>query len=116
MTFDYLRTIQSLDSINIEDIGNTCINAINDDAEEWYLSISTENGWSVITEFGPVTVDSNKLKNYFMYSKFSMEFNERKIYTLIDKFINNSKRAITQVFELEKLKAKERFISIKNVL
>ena len=116
MIFDYLRTVQSLDTITIEDIGNTCINTINDDAEEWYLIITTKQGWTEIKEFGPLVVDSDKLKQYFMYNKFSFEYNEKRLRKIIDNFINNTRHNITQVFEIEKSDAENRLNISKKYL
>ena len=112
MIFDYLRTVQSLDTIDIEDIGNTCINAVNDDALEWFLILETKDGFTKTTSFGPLKVDSNKLSSYFNYEFFEKEFSDRSISKTIDKFINNPKHSITQVFEVDKKFAKERFSSI----
>jgi len=116
MIFDYLRTTQALDSISIEDTGNTCINAINDEALEWFLIIETSNGWTRITEFGPLKVDSNKLSTSFSYAFYERDFSERHINKTIDTFLNNPRRMITQVFETDKEIAKERFSYIKESL
>lgn len=117
MTFDYLRTVQAMDFIEIPDIGNTCVCAINDDAEEWYLIITTKNGWTNITSFGPLEVDSDDhLKNSFNFNYFERDFEEKKIKKTISDFINNPKHEITQVFEVEKEEAINKFNKIKNRL
>lgn len=116
MVFDYFRTITALDSITIDDIGNTCINAINDNAEEWFLVVHTYEGWTEIKEFGPLIVDTNDLPTYFEYRKYAYEFNEKKLGTTIDKFINNPKRMITQVSEVEKDFVKSRLNIVRDKL
>lgn len=116
MIFDYLRTTQALDSISIEDIGNTCINAVNDEALEWFLIIETNAGWTKITEFGPLKVDSDKLSTSFSYTFYEKDFSERSINKTIDNFLNNPRRMITQVFEIDKNIATERFSHIKESL
>lgn len=116
MIFDYLRTTTALDTIDIEDIGNCAINAINDDAEEWFLIINTYEGWTETIEFGPLVVDTEDLRTFFKYDKYACDFSEKKIGRSIDKFINDPKRMITQVFEVEKDFAKSRFNSIKDKL
>ena len=112
MIFDYLRTIQAMDSISIEDIGNTCITALNDDGLEWFLIIETINGWTKVTSFGPLKVDSIKLSTSFSYNFYEKDFSEKSINKTIDNFINNPKHMITQVEEIDKNLAKERFNSI----
>lgn len=116
MIFDYLRTTQSLDSISIADIGNTCLNAINDDAWEWYLIIETTNGWTKTTTFGPLKVDSDSLLSNFSYNFYEREFSEKNISSTISNFINNPKHMITQVVELDKNSCKDRFDFIKQKL
>lgn len=112
MIFDYLRTIQAMDTISIDDIGNTCINAINDDALEWFLIIETVEGWTKVTEFGPLHVDSDDLTLSFSYTFYNKEFSDKNIAKTIDKFINNPRYMATQVEEIDKSIARERFESI----
>ncbi|MBQ6632040.1 MAG: hypothetical protein IJH55_08070 [Romboutsia sp.] len=116
MIFDYLRTVQAMDTIDIVDIGNTCINAVNDDALEWYLLIETKSGWTRTTTFGPLKIDSNSLSTSFLYSFYEKEYAEKTISKTIETFINNPKYMITQVFEVDKEIAKERLNSIKKSL
>ena len=102
MTFEYLKVEEYKDSIDIEDIGNCTINIINDDGKEWYLSISTELGWSEIKTFGPLTVDINTLGYSFAYTYNKIEYDSKKLFKIIDKFINDDKKVITEVIELSK--------------
>lgn len=118
MRFDYFRTVTALDEIDIEDIGNTCIYAANDEGHEYYLIIETWEGWTCIKEFGPIVEsgDKNKIMTFFRYDMFSYEYSDKKISKAIDKFMNNPKRFITQVFEIEKEDGKEALESIKRML
>lgn len=113
MNFPYLYELQPMDSIDIEDIGNVCLQAINSFNEEYYLIISTKLGWTEIKEFGPCIIDFNKVENYFnlLYNKF--EFNETKLIKQIDKFINNDKRKITQISFIDKYIANNRLMNLK---
>lgn len=102
MTFEYLKVEEYKDSIDIEDVGNCTVNIINDDGKEWYLSISTELGWSEIKTFGPLTVDINTLGYSFTYTYNKIEYDSKKLFKIIDKFINDDKKVITEVIELSK--------------
>lgn len=95
MTFNYLHITTAMDSIDVEDIGNVCIRVSNDEAVEWYLQIHTSLGWSTVKQFGPVKIDSNVVENYFYFSRQRFEYNEKKLYKVIDEFINGSKKSIT---------------------
>ena len=116
MIFDYARAVEALGTISVEDIGNTCLNALNDEALEWYLIIDTHNGWTKVTEFGPIRVDSNSLVSNFHYEFSEREFSENYLSKTIDKFINNPRFRITQVFELSKDLAHKNFDNIRNSL
>ena len=115
MNFEYFKVTTSMDSINVEDIGNVCIQCNNDDCEEWFLSIETKLGWTEIKEFGPLKKDKNVVDFFFnlYYNKF--EFNERKLIKIIDNFINSSKRNITCVDIISEDYFKEKLRGIKNV-
>ena len=77
MNFSYSYTRQATGDIEIDDIGNCNIVAYNDNADEFYLRITTEDGWSTIIDAGPVTPDLEP-KYFAMFYK-KLEFNEKKI-------------------------------------
>lgn len=97
MTFEYLRVSTSMDSIDVEDMGNVCIKASNDDGVEWYLQICTSLGWVTAKQFGPVRMNSSDVENFFYFSRQRFEYNEKRLYKLIDEFINGTKKNITAV-------------------
>ena len=113
MRFEYLATKQYLDAIDIDDIGNVCLNALNDFGDEYFLSIQTYLGWTEIKEFGPCVVDSNVVNNYFnlLYNRY--EYNESKIIKTIEKFVNNDKRNITQIFFVDRKALLDRLKNLK---
>lgn len=113
MKFEYLATKSYLDSIDIEDLGNVYLNALNDLGDEYYLSIETHLGWTEIKEFGPCAVDSNQSSNYFNLLYIKFEYNESKIIKNIERFINNEKRNIIQVFFINKQVALDRLENLK---
>ena len=101
MLFNYIKTLNYMDSIDIDDIGNCCIQAFNDYGLEWILKIETKLGWSTTKIFDPFEADKNKMSDNFMYVKSSTEFNHKRIYKKIDDFINDPKKEITQLLLIE---------------
>lgn len=97
MTFEYMKVTTSMDSVDIEDIGNVCIKVSNDEGVEWLLQIHTSLGWVIVKQFGPVKLNSSDIDNFFYFSRQKFEYNEKRLYKLIDEFINNSKKGITTV-------------------
>lgn len=108
MNFSYLCTRTFEDSIEIEDIGNCCIDALNDSGDEYYLIIETELGGSTITECGPFMADMGPNTGFFYFSHNYRPFKESSIKKVIDKFLNDERKEITQVFLTDKWDAKIR--------
>ena len=98
MTFEYLQDVKFLDSIDIDDIGNVTLEALNDLGDQWYLDISTHLGYTDIVTIGPLVADSNQLGLQFSFYIQKIEYNDRKIITTIQKFINDPKKSISQLF------------------
>lgn len=98
MNFPYLLVSEHLDSIDIEDIGNVTLQLNNDEGQCWYLSIKTSLGWTTIQYFGPVSLTNSILPYHFQYNYDKQEFNDVKLIKKIDKYINDPKKMITQIF------------------
>ena len=113
MLFKYLKTEAYMDSIDIDDIGNCFLQIYNDDGREWLMSVKTKLGWTNVKTFGPFILDSNTMDSNFYYSKNELEFKEKKIYHIIDDFINNPKRQITQIFIIDEDTFNDKLSSIK---
>lgn len=99
MKFDYNYQEQPLDSIDVEDIGNVCLHALNDVGDEYFLYSATHLGWTKVVQFGPTRDGAFPLYSSIVYNNF--EYNENKLYKLIVQFLNKSGRNITQVFEVD---------------
>lgn len=108
MNFSFLCTRTFEDSIEIEDIGNCCIDALNDSGDEYFLIVETDLGASTITECGPFMVDSGPNMSYFYFSRSYRPFKEQSIKKVIDKFLNDEKKEITQVFLIDKWDVKDK--------
>ena len=113
MTFEYMATQTYLDSIDIDDLGNVCLNALNDNGDEYYLIVTTNLGWVEVIEYGPCTVDFNTISSYFNFNFTKFEYSDSKISKIIEKFINNDKRNITQVYFSDRQFALKRYKELK---
>ena len=82
--------------IEIDNIGECVVSVNNDFGEFWFLMITTKLGWTDLIDYGPVVPDMDVLSPNFSINYSRFEFNQQKIEKLIDKFLNNPKRAITQ--------------------
>lgn len=111
--FEYLYTVTAQDSLELDDIGNTCIHILNDLGYEWYMIITTELGDTDIKTFGPFHVDmTNYFNNGFNFNLSRISYKESKICSIIDNFLNDPKKNISQAFECTKEEAYEKLCAI----
>ncbi len=113
MLFKYLKTEAYMDSIDIDDIGNCFLQIYNDEGKEWLMSVKTKLGWTIVKTFGPFILDSNTMDSNFSYFKKELEFKEKKLYNIIDDFINNPHKQITQIFIIDENTFNDKLSSIK---
>ena len=113
MLFNYLKTETYMDSIDIDDIGNCFLQVYNDNGREWLMSVKTKLGWTTVKAFGPFILDSNTMDSNFSYLKKELEFKEKKLYNIIDDFINNPHKQITQIFIIDEDTFNDKLSSIK---
>lgn len=99
-TYEYMHVISALDSIDVEDISQCDIKALNDAGQVWYLHVSTSLGRTKTIEFGPI-VDQSVSDDTFSYKKIVKEYKEKWVDNIISNFIDNPRRLITQVFIIE---------------
>lgn len=96
MIFEYLQRITVEGQLDVDNIGDCTLLARNDFGEEFYLIIKTELGWTEVIEWGPVAPDIGLLPTTVSITYNRFEYNEYRLEKLIDKFLNNPKRGITQ--------------------
>lgn len=107
MIFEYVQRVVVDATIDIDNIGECVIQARNDLGEEFYLLLRTELGWTELIEYGPATPDISLLPHTINYKYDRFEYNSAKIERIIDKFLNDGKRMISQaqVVEIEDIRS-----------
>ena len=106
-TFEYMHVMTAMDSIDIEDIGSCCLHAFNDDGYEFWFISKTTLGITKIIFFGPILVDTNDIDNIELVCS-TINYDEKKIIKIIEKWLTSTKRVITQVFESSEEEFKNR--------
>ena len=96
MTFEYLQRIIVDGQLDVDNIGDCVIQANTDLGEEYFLIIKTELGWTEILDYGPCVPDLDLLPLNYNIKYSRIEYNQSKLERVIDKFLNDPKRAITQ--------------------
>lgn len=96
-SFGYVRRVTEDDTLEIDDVKNCTIKANSDMGDSYYLTISTDNGWSTVLECGPISdIQIPGKARYITWNYSYMPADSRKISKIIEVFLNNPRRAITQ--------------------
>lgn len=114
--FEYFAEITVNASISIEDIGDCAIEACNDLGQFWFLIIRTELGVSEIFEVGPIVLDIEELPKSCFWSYKRTSYSENNLSKMIDKFLNDGYRNITQAREITMEEAKENFRNLADYI
>lgn len=96
MTFEYMQRVVVEANLEVDNVGDCVLQANNDFGNEYYLLIKTELGFSEVLEYGPCMPDIQMLPLDYNISYSRFEYNQGKLERIIDKFLNNPKRVITQ--------------------
>lgn len=99
--FDYLYTTSAVGQLEINDLGNCAVIANDDRNVCYYLVIKTELGSSIVMEAGPFIPDEKVLVKSVNINFKRLDYNESKLSTIVDKFLNNPYRNITQAREVD---------------
>ena len=95
MEFAFAKQEVFQNSIEIENVGNFGIEALNDDGTRWYLIVSTSLGISNIFTYGPMILDSELDLKSFKCSIEQMDFSEIKLKKMITSFLCDRNKKIT---------------------
>lgn len=98
--YDFQFTVNS--TLDVEEIGQCYLEASTDAGNFYYACVKTVMGRSVLLEFGPVceVPPATWMDSFFTFNRSNIAFDERKISRFIDKFLNNTRLAITQAQEI----------------
>lgn len=116
MQFDYLYTMQAQGTIEIEDIGNFALSITNDLYNEYIIIVKTTYGVSEIIQFGPHKIDFEQLEDRVNYNYIRTDYNESRLSKIIDNYINDPKKMVTQVSLITFEEARKRIINLVDVI
>lgn len=94
VNFDLQKTYAQ--TIEVEDIGNCAIRSTNAGFEDYYIVIQTVMGKTSILTFGPILADVSIIQEDFNLSFKKIDYKEKNINNEINKFINDTRKAIKQ--------------------
>lgn len=115
--FEYIHVVSALDTFHVNDIGNIILLANNDISLQWILYIKTDFGRTLIKEFGPLYQEKNAITKFgFDCHMEEIDYNEKKLTKSINTFLNNPRREITQVREIDLIEYAEKLNLAKDLL
>lgn len=95
-SYNYFETSTFLGQLDVDDIGDCTIEANNDQGLVYYLIIKTIYGITHCLETGPFMIDFNELPKVSSIKYLSFEYSDKRINKIIDSFLNDPNRGITQ--------------------
>lgn len=98
--FEYFYTQQVNGILQVDNIGECCIEACTDMHECYYLIIRTSMGVSRVFQYGPIVPESEILEKSCTCSFKRLDFNEIKLGNIIKNFLNKPYSNITQAQEI----------------
>lgn len=107
MNFEYRITRQVEADIDIDNIGDCCLKAFNDEGMEYILIIETQMGVCRIFNYGPIQPDFDLLPKSTSISFQRIDFRQGALIKIIEGFLNNPYAKITQAMECSKEEALE---------
>lgn len=95
-SFEYFYTQQATGQIDIENLGEFALSCTNDDFQEFILVVHTTLGLTKILEYGPLSIDDVSPVNFCTCNYSLMPYDESKLSKLVNRVLNDTRRAITQ--------------------
>lgn len=98
--------------LEIEDIGNCYIKAVDVRGIAFYFCAITKYGLTKILIIGPLSLDNNELLTKVTYRYEKLDFNRTKIAEKLDKMLNaQPKFELSQAMEISKEEFLEIFVN-----
>lgn len=88
MNYEYCHLVTAVNSLEVPDPAQCCIQVIDSLDRHYYLIIQTILGVTKTIEYGPIYPDIDKLEPYVGYIYKEFDCNLRKIDTIIEKFLS----------------------------
>ena len=100
MIFNYDPQMLFTQSIDVVDIGNMTLRCSNASGAEFYLITTTVLGKTSILKIGPIIPDLPMLLNDFTVSYKKVDYKEATICKEVSRYIQDTKKEITNVEEI----------------
>lgn len=115
-SFQYYYTTQAIGNFDIENIGEFALSCVNDKYYEYLLIVNTTEGRTKIIQYGPQLIDNETDENCCRsYTYTIIDFDQHKLENIVDKFVNDVRKGITQVNIISTEDALHSIVGIKEL-
>ena len=116
-TFDFANERKATNSIDIDNIGDFCLEAINeDDNYYFYLMVKTTLGVASVACYGPIVPDVELLPSGYTARFERFDFNDKKMSLWISKWLNDRSKNITAAYIVEEKDFKNNYRDLKDYI
>lgn len=117
ITIEFNKQLMPQNLIDVEDIGNVCLEAVNeDDGFFYYLLIKTYAGVSTTISYGPVVPDVALLPDEYSLEFKRMNFKDTSIIKFISFWLNDRSKNITSAQVIDETAFIENIKDMKNYI
>lgn len=116
MIFEFDNQLTPQNLIDVNDIGQCCIECVNKEGSYYYIVIKTSLGTTTIVTCGPVDIDLDTLPNGYTTSLKRMDYKEDKIAKEIKFFLNDRTKKIVEAKEVSLEEALNNFRDLATYL
>ena len=116
-TFDFANEWTPTNSVEIPDMGNFYLEAIDEEnTEYYYLMVKTTLGTASIMWYGPLVPDVTLLPSGYEAKFERMPFNQEKIKGWISKWLNDRTKKITAAYIIDDQKFYQNFRDLQEYM
>lgn len=116
-TFEFANEWRPTNSIDIPEMGNFYLEAVNDDeGYYYYLMVKSALGTCSFMWYGPVIPDVGLLPNNYQVGYQRFQYAEQKVHMWITKWLNDKSKGITSAHLIEESKMFDEYRDIKRYM
>lgn len=116
MQFDFNVQPKAQNYIDIDNIGEFCLDASSDEGIHYVIMVQSFYGKSLIATSGPFVPDIELLPSSYEIKLKEQDFNDGQICKIIDRFLNDPYKKITSAYLVDQDYALEQFRNVSEYL
>lgn len=116
VSFEFNQQLIPQSLVEVDEIGQFGLEAMNDDGFYYYMVVKTVLGSALVATCGPIIPDFMDIPNGFKISIETMPYKEDKLTKIINRFLNDGSKRLTQARTIELEEAIDQFRDVKDFI